>query len=137
MKFLTPIFRGTIEFGKIVFHKKEMFDEYMKSLEGKEVEITVRKPHRKRSDNQNKYYWAVVVAMVAHEMGVYPEDAHEFLKGMFLKKGVEVRGKRYTIKGSTTNLSTQSFEDYMNSCRMWSGTELKINIPLPREVELK
>ena len=135
MKFLTPIFRGTVLSGELAIENKEMFKKYLLALEGKEVEVVIRKPKRYRTLNQNAYYWSVVVAMVAQEMGVYPEDAHEFLKGMFLKKGVEVKGKRYTIKGSTVNLSTQGFEDYMNSCRTWAGTELHLNVPLPNEVE--
>lgn len=80
--------------------------------------------------------WGVVVKMLSDEMGLIPEETHELLKGMFLKKGVEVGGKRYEIVKSTASLSIEEFEEYLEKIRLWAAVELNCEIPLPNEIVL-
>lgn len=135
MKHLTPVFRATIKNGRLELEKEELYKMYLVSLEGRDVDLVLKKQKRERSSNQNAYYWAVVIGIVSKEMGVLSEEAHDYLKALFLKRGIDVKGKRYVVIGSTASLSTAEFEVYLEQCRMWAARELGANIPLPNEVE--
>ena len=73
--------------------------------------------------------------MVADEMGLIADEAHDYLKSLFLKIRVEIKGKRYEVTRSTAILSTQEFEVYAEKCRQWASAELNVYIPLPNEIE--
>ncbi len=134
MKTLTPQFYGTVRNGKLTLQNATKFGGYLTTLEGKEVALIVKKAEYVRSNAENRYYWGVIVRMVSDEMGIIPEEAHEFLKGLFLKVGVEAQGKRYEIARSTANLSIADFEDYCEKCREWGANELSLVIPFPNEI---
>lgn len=84
----------------------------------------------KRTQQQNKWYWACVVGIPADHFGYLPDEMHAAYKMMFLR----VLGGRgpETIK-STTTLNTQEFSEYVEKCRMWAANE-GIVIPDPDDV---
>jgi len=47
---------------------------------GKRIEINIEKSQKKRSSFQNRYYWGVIVAMLADHTGYTKEEMHEILK---------------------------------------------------------
>jgi hypothetical protein len=114
----------------------------LETLEGKQVVVTVDLFRKKRSDRQNRYYFGVVVADIREamqELGntVSPDDVHYFLKS-------EVAGMKspiYDLNGevvgwrvdTSTKLTTQEFENYMEQCRAWAAEHLNIIIDLPNE----
>jgi len=137
MKRLTPLFRGTIENGHLRLERKDLFQRYLISLEGKGVDVCLKKPEKRRSLKQNAYYWAVIIPLITKEMGeLIPEETSDFMRSKLLVKGIDVKGKRYEVIRGTSGLSTQEFEDYLEKCRTWAAQELGINIPLPNEVDL-
>lgn len=109
-------------------------------MEGKRIILTVREQKRRRSLNQNAYYWGVVVEMVTgmfREAGnnVNPEEVHEFLKlrvGKLSRVMVTPHGEVVKSLASTTSLSTQEFEVYLEKVRAWAA-EFGLVIPLPNE----
>lgn len=127
---------GKIESGKIKFDDYRSFQSLVKKLEGKEIELTLAKRKNRRSNNQNAYYFGVVVDILANEFGYRPEEFHEILKSMFLKVKVVVKGKEIEITKSTALLDTVEFENYLESIRIWASGE-GIVIPLPNEVNLE
>mgnify|MGYP001576911594 CR=1 FL=1 len=133
---ILPKFFGHVENGKIALDEGQKTKEYIQKFEGKQIEITVGPKKRDRTNAENRYYWGVIIRMIADEMGVYPEQAHELMKWTFLRKGVEVRGRRWEITQSTTDLATTEFEDYAEKCRIWAAAELNCAIPLPGEVSI-
>lgn len=92
--------------------------------------IEILKSKNKRSLNQNKYYWGVVVKILANHTGYTSDETHQELARMFL--GYDNNGKRF-VK-STTKLNTFDFEQYMDKCRKWASEEMNVHIPLPNEV---
>lgn len=128
-------FYGNVKNGKLEMIDRDKFAKCLSSLKGS-VEISIGAVTKLRSENENKYYWAVVVKMIANEMGTLPDYAHDMLKQMFLKNGYSFKGKQYDYVRSTTSLSTKEFEDYLEKIRMWSASELECIIPLPNEVDL-
>lgn len=131
---ITPIFYGTVEDGKLSLENRSEFASYLSKMEGKDLALIIKPSSFVRTNAENRYYWGVIVRMVSDEMGILPDEAHDFLKGLFLKIGVEANGKRWEVTKSTASLSVEEFEDYCEKCREWSATELNAPIPLPNEV---
>lgn len=130
MKNLAPIWHGNIEDGKLTIANQEMFEKYLSSLRG-EVEMIVRKWKKKRTDNQNRYYWGVIVPLLCDSLGYYDEEMHEALKWKFLRN--KEREKLPTVK-STVSLSTIEFKNYIERIITWAA-EQGIIIPDPTQIE--
>lgn len=92
--------------------------------------IEIQKSKSKRSLNQNKYYWGVIVTLFAEHTGYTSNESHQELAGMFLKYDKD--GKPFTR--STTELNTKEFEKYAEQCRFFMSQEWGINVPLPNEI---
>lgn len=131
MKNLAPIWRGNIENGKLKLANSEMYGKYLCSLRG-EVELIVRKWKKKRTDNQNKYYWGVIIPILCESLGYFDEEMHDALKWKFLRK--KEREKLPTVK-STASLSTIEFKNYIDEIVIWAASE-GIIIPEPNKVEI-
>lgn len=100
-------------------------------IEGAAYILDIKKAKNKRSLNQNRYYWSVVVGLVAEHTGYTSQEAHQELAAMFLSYTHE-NGKRF-VK-STTELNTLEFEKYLDKIRIWAATDLGKTIPLPNEI---
>jgi hypothetical protein len=74
--------------------------------------------------------------MIAYEMGISDEEAHDFLKAKFNKKTIVVKEKEYEVIRSTTDLSTIEMEDFLEQVRRWAAEDLNCVIPLPGEVDI-
>ena len=128
---MDTIFLGTIQRGNILLQRKEKFIDYLRSLDGKEIELIVRRLKKKRSKQQNRYYWGVVVELLCETTGYNEEEMHESLKMLFLK---DLTRKIPTLR-STASLTTKEFEKYLARIRMWAAQNLGCSIPEPNEVE--
>ncbi len=123
-------FFGMAKNGKLSLYDPVKFRGQVLLLEG-EIEITIGKRKKGRSNNQNSYYWAVVVEILSKELGYTPDEIHEALKMKFLVKHT---GKIPTYV-STTKLSTVKMEEYLTKVREWASSFLGCYIPLPGEVD--
>ena len=142
MRHPTPIFEGDI-----VKHELKLLDREKESIkrwcatfkDGTHVVITIRKYKTKRTNEQNRYYWGVVVPILADYFGHdNVEDMHEDLKLKFNPVESKI-DKTKKIGGSTTKLSTIDFYSAENSyveriCR-WASMEFSIYIPPPKKIE--
>jgi len=128
---MTPIFRATIQKGKVVFDRLGLFNDYLTLLEGKEVDVIVKKHRKIRSNNQNAFYWGVCIKILSEELGYTEDEMHNALKMLFLQDNLR---KIPTLR-STTTLSTVEFEEYIEKIRQWAAQELSCIIPLPNEVD--
>ncbi len=105
----------------------------------KEVCATCKRPFTKRRSNaENKYYWKIVVGILAEETGYSDKEMHEILKRRFLTEHRIVRGKKGEViqmetDGSTAGLTTVKFEELMSQIRIWASRDLSIYIPSPNE----
>ena len=135
MEFAGPVYDGTLPPAVA-----KQIAAAIRSLEGKRVVVTIREQKRKRSNNQNSYYFGVVVAAVnqlfrEHGNMVDAHDTHEFLKlrvGKLSQIFVTPDGEVIKSLGSTTKLSTMEFEAYLDRIRAWAS-EFGLIIPLPNE----
>lgn len=133
MKNLAPIWRGSInENGQLKLVNPDSFKRYLTSLRG-EVELLVRKWKERRTGNQNRYYWGVVIPILCESIGYSNEEMHEAMKWKFLRN--RDREKLPTVK-STSGLSTIEFNNYINEIVIWASQE-GIVIPEPDKVEVE
>lgn len=125
---------ATVIKGKLVLANREQFTAEMKQFEGKNIYVVLDEEKPTRSNNQNRYYWSVVVGTLSNELGYTVEEMHEVLKYKFLpKKEIDIKGEHYTI-GTTTKLKTDEFEKYLEEIRRFALIDLGITIPLPNEI---
>ncbi len=138
----TPLFHGEVrenDKGHAVFKPDDVpgFLAHTKGLLGERVTVTMKKyrPYKQRSNEENRYYWGVVIKILSDEIGYTNDEMHEILKYQFLQKEIVSRkGHKTTIPGSTADLSTSEMEDYLQRVRAWGAEKLSIYIPLPNEV---
>lgn len=107
------------------------FDKIKNYLKpGNAYMVEIQRAKAKRSLNQNRYYWGVIVSIISQGTGYSSDEMHQLLASMFL--GYEKNGK-YFVK-STTKLDTGEAEKYFEKCRNWAMEEFDLHIPLPNEI---
>ena len=113
----------------------------IKSFDGKEIEIIIKRKRKSRSNPQNAYYFGVIIPItqraINDEWGEIwsIQKTHEFLKNMFL---FEERTNHETseiikIPKSTTENSTLEQEMYHTQIRNFLLEWFNVDIPLPNE----
>lgn len=117
-----PIFRGRVEKGRLVLDNRDGFKTLIDSLEGKKIEIVLRGRSAGKSDQQSRYYFGVVVALVADYLGYEKIEAHEALK------------QKFNIK-TTTTLKSKEFQDYIDQIIRFAASEFHVNIPDPESID--
>lgn len=127
--------------GNLIYDRIADFYQQLANFEGHEVEIEIKKKKKTRSNNQNRYYFGVVIESV--RKGLFDigysffsnEQVHEFLKLTFLKKNIvnEETGEVITTLGSTAEMSTEEFMNYITEIKVWAAEYLSITIPEPNE----
>jgi hypothetical protein len=125
------VFRGRVEKGQLKMDREAVRKHLHSFKEGVDIAVTFKPFKKPRSNNQNRYYWGVVIDLISSELGYFPQEAHEALKWQFLKVEGEVLP---TVKG-TSDLATDEFEKFLDAVRAWAALELSIYIPLPHETE--
>lgn len=94
----------------------------------KKHDVIVREAKPRCTENQRKYYWAVIVKYFQDEIGEYvPMCIHSALKEQILIPMFQV--------SSTEDLSTAEREDYHQACRGLFREQFGGEIPLPNETD--
>lgn len=135
-------FRAKQSNGVFSISNREFFDRYLKTLDDGNYSITIEKAKKKRSLNQNRYYFGVVLPILLfnfREIGFNElqniEQVHDILKVKFLVEKISNDNGEFLERiKSTTELSTVQFMDYIAEVQMWASQEFNIIIPDPNEV---
>jgi len=146
MKQPVPIFDSTVIQGEgrkaLKYHPGErnaIFRWIQTFPLGTQVEHIIRRKSKKRTTNQNRYYWGTVIPILALHFGHdNPEDMHEDLKLEFNPIESKITpGKK--IGGTTTQMSTVDFfsaeTSYVERICRWASVEHSLYIPPPTKVE--
>ena len=129
-----------IDAAKRVINHQDLKD-FFRSFKTGATLITAR-DYRKRSNQQNRYYWAVMVPIVRaglQDLGFDDiednEDAHELLKELHLKKSIlsRVTGDEIPIAGSTRKLTIFEMNEYIERVARWAAEYLGVFIPSPTQ----
>ena len=130
-KLTTFTSRGSIKDGRLVLDNEHHFKGYISLYEDTpKVRIIVEKERGTRTKQQNRYYWGIVLSLIAEHMGERPEDLHEILKSKYLRRKRVWRGGEITILRSTADLTSDEFGEYIDQC-IQEGSELGVVIPMP------
>jgi hypothetical protein len=148
---MTLTYHASVEDGKIQMHesnRRKMAKEVGYGFDGHDIELTVKKKKRTRSNPQNAYYWSVVIPMLidgfidAGNGGLQSGNAehqqwmHEEMKRLHLDNGIEIsdaHGEITKLPASTKTCSTIEFMEYMQDIQKWAAECLSIDIPDPNE----
>lgn len=126
------IFHGVVRKGKIAIHNQDGFAKHLGRLEGKAIEVVVRKFVAHRTSPQNRYYWGVVIPILAEQFGYENgEELHKALKAKFL---TDYSGPLPKV-GSTAALNVADFADYLDRIMIWAGQEHGCVIPPAERIE--
>ena len=109
---------------KIKLDNKLRFMEYLSGFEGERIELVLRKRNPGRSEQYNRYYWAVPVVIIGDYLGYEAEEMHKVLKEKF---NVE----------STARMKTEKFQEYIEKIKRWAAQEFGLYIPDPESVDYK
>lgn len=79
------------------------------------VRVVFERVKRTRSQQQNAYYWGVVLRSAAQETGHHPDELHEYFKSRFLVAArLTVGDDTRDVPASTTRLTTGQFAEYVD-----------------------
>lgn len=136
MEFVTT---GFVHDGKLTVRNRKHFDAWLEKLDRGEVIVTIEKAHATRSEQQNRWYWAVILKHLSEHTGYTAEELHEYCKQRFNSKTLVICNDQgeitdeETVGLSTTKLNKLTFGEYCESIRQWAA-ELGVVIPDPHEV---
>lgn len=112
---------------------EQAFKKITEYVRGKDDWFVVEIQYSKkiRSLNQNRYYWGVVVKIIADHTGYLSEEAHQILA----KKFLSYQTTDFVFVLSTAKLNSFDFEKYLDKCRTWAKEEMDVHIPMPNEID--
>ena len=134
---VAPLFLGNVDaVGKLRIDEPYRFRKHLRAFVGKPVEVVVRKRRSKRSLEQNAFWWAVPVAIMAEFMGDDPEPTHYALLGECFGYHWNERLKREVPnKASSSRLTAEEFSQLIEWCPRWALEQFGVVIPLPNEAD--
>lgn len=126
--------------GKLTRNRNLILDS-INSYEGKDLLITFEKPKKQRSNNQNAYYFGVILSIlqncIKESWGEVwsKEKAHDFCKLQFnfIERVNESTGEVVKVPKSTTENTTTAQEEYQAEIRNFIKEWFNVDVPLPNE----
>lgn len=132
---------GRVTGGKLHINYRDRFNHAIASMPDGRVTVRVERCYRKRSTDQNAYYWGVIVNEC--QEGVYEatgqmitkEEAHYLLKSRCnpIEMHNTVTGEVAAIGGSTTEMSTVQMSEYWLRCNEFILEYFGRTVPAPNE----
>lgn len=131
---------GRVNAGRLEMRNRQAVQAQLQRMRDGEVRITIERAHATRSAQANRYYWGVVVELLAEHTGYTPDEIHDVLKAKFLPKKLavidgngEIKGE-FVIGGSSARLNTIEFGEYVMQIRQWALDDLGVAIPEPGDI---
>lgn len=132
--------RTSVTNGKLIRNRNLILDA-INSYDGKDLLITFEKPKKQRSNNQNAYYFGVILSIlqncIKESWGEVwsKEKAHDFCKLQFnfIERVNESTGEVVKVPKSTTENTTTAQEEYHAEIRNFIKEWFNVDVPLPNE----
>lgn len=132
---MVPILRAFVDAHgslKLSEPQRGLLERHLATLKDKPVDVVIRRHREQRTDPQNRYYFGVVVPLIAEHCGYTHSEMHELLAMKFLRLDDDpVTGS--PRRKHTPDTDTAEFAAYLDSCIQF-GAELDVYIPSPSEV---
>ena len=126
--------------GKLIRNRAKV-KQVIQSFEGKEIELIVKRKTNQRSNQQNAYYFGVVIPItiqaIENEWGESwdIEKAHNLYKSLFLyeEKVNPETSEIIKVPSSSTENTTTKQEVFHTQCRNFLKEWFNVEVPLPNE----
>jgi len=128
-----PAFRGSVTHGKVCLDDKQAYMVWLAGLEGKEIELLVRKRVKKRTTAQLRYLFGVVYEVPlkhSEDFGGWSKD--EIHDAMLAEHSYDFVNGLKKIK-RTSDMSTAELTEYIDAVKRFMA-ERNIFIPDAGEV---
>lgn len=120
---------------------RNLIKDAIETFEGKQIVIKIEKFKKKRSTQQNRFYYGVIIPIVQNclkEAGhiMTNESTHDLIKLKFLKETLfvnETTGEVIERIKSTTELSTSQFMDLLTEINNFTFEYFGVNLPSPND----
>jgi hypothetical protein len=120
---------------------KNLIKDAITTFEGKQIVIKIEKAKKKRSTQQNRFYFGVIIPIVQNclkDAGhiMTNESTHDLIKLKFLKEALFVNedtGEVIERIKSTTELSTSQFMDLLAEINNFTFEYFGVTLPSPNE----
>ena len=120
---------------------RNLIKDAIATFEGKQIVIKIEKFKKKRSTQQNRFYYGVIIPIVQNclkEAGhvMTNESTHDLIKLKFLKETLfvnETTGEVIERIKSTTELSTSQFMDLLAEINNFTFEYFGIILPSPND----
>lgn len=128
---------GFVKRGRLEMRNRKAVLAQLSRMRDCEVVITIEPRKAARSQQQNRWYWGVIIDLLSEHTGFSPEEMHEVCKAQFLPKKLAVADGNgvihgeFVIGGSTTKLNKLEFGEYCERIRQWAAEDLGVVIPDP------
>ena len=119
-----------------------LIKDAVKLFEGANVKISIRKRYKKRSENQNDFYWGVWVPifqkLIMDEWQEFktPKEVHEILKTAcnYEERVNEATGEVFKFPKSTTKMSTYEWEkEFKPKVKQFAFDFFHVALPEPNQ----
>jgi hypothetical protein len=118
-----------------------LIKDAIQTFEGKQIVIKIEKAKKKRSTQQNRFYYGVIIPIVQNclkEAGhiMTNESTHDLIKLKFLKETLfvnEETGEVIERIKSTTELSTSQFMDLLAEINNFTFEYFGVSLPSPTD----
>ena len=118
-----------------------LIKDAIQTFEGKQIVIKIEKAKKKRSTQQNRFYYGVIIPIVQNclkEAGhiMTNESTHDLIKLKFLKEALfvnEETGEVIERIKSTTELSTSQFMDLLAEINNFTFEYFGVSLPSPTD----
>ena len=118
-----------------------LIKDAIQTFEGKQIVIKIEKAKKKRSTQQNRFYYGVIIPIVQNclkEAGhiMTNESTHDLIKLKFLKEALfvnEETGEVIERIKSTTELSTSQFMDLLAEINNFTFEYFGVTLPSPND----
>ncbi len=112
--------------------KKAAISYIEKLPEGKKYKVSVTLHRDRRSLSQNSLYW-LWLNCISAETGNDVDALHDYFKGRFLSRKVEIFGDECSVGTSTTKLNTAEFTAFLDKVQQFAAGE-GIILPNPEDL---
>jgi hypothetical protein len=133
-------FEGIISNGRLPRPVSQEIAGILRKLEGKKAAITIAQARKRRSLNQNAYWFGMLNKYAVPVFRDYGDNwdefsVHEYVMGElgYVETLVKPGGALFKVRKSSRNFSTKEWEEFMERARAFLLVEHGISLPFPNE----
>lgn len=138
---MIPVFKGHVDASArlgLLEDERLKRRAYLITLAGEDVEVVIRKPRRKRSNRQLRYWFGCPMKLLSAKTGYTKMQMHYLCLAICFGVVVDpVSGREVPVVPASKSLSAAQFSELIEWCPPWALETFKVHVPLPNEVDVE